>query len=126
MNAPRADANRSIAEVLKVGRRYLGGALPTVPETTPPNFGLAPEQEDRALALHREAVVIDMLTESDYTGSFFADIAEGGLTCGSFTIGAGGRAGRAHTTEEWYVNDRRGLEHGYTLRERPSSNGSRC
>ena len=54
------------------------------------DFGLHPEQEERALELHQRAVIIDMLTESDYTGSFFDDIAEGGLTCGSFTLGAGG------------------------------------
>ena len=60
------------------------------------DFGMSPEQEEKAIVLHREAVVIDMLTESDFTGSFFDDIAEGGLTCGSFTIGA---LGLQHTLD---------------------------
>lgn len=54
------------------------------------DFGLTPDQEARARDLHDKAVVIDMLTESTIPERFFDDMQEGCLTCGSFTIGAGG------------------------------------
>lgn len=54
------------------------------------DFGLTPEQEERAKALHDELIVIDMLTESSFPDNLFEDMLAGGMTCGSFTIGAGG------------------------------------
>lgn len=54
------------------------------------DFGLTPEQEACARELHDKAVVIDMLTESSLPQGLFEDMKEGGLTCGSFTIGTGG------------------------------------
>jgi len=30
-----------------------------------------------------------------------------------------------HSLQEWFVNDQRGLEHGFTLRERPAGTGQR-
>jgi len=54
------------------------------------DFGLNPDQETHAKALHDELVVIDMLTESSFPDNLFEDMLSGGLTCGSFTIGTGG------------------------------------
>ncbi len=54
------------------------------------DFGLTPGQEERAGEIHEQAVVIDMLTESSLPEGLFDDMQAGGLTCGSFTIGAGG------------------------------------
>ena len=54
------------------------------------DFGLNPEQEAHAKALHNELIVIDMLTESSFPDGLFEDMQSGGLTCGSFTIGAAG------------------------------------
>jgi membrane dipeptidase len=54
------------------------------------DLGLTPDQEEHAKALHEELVVIDMLTESSFPPNLFEDMAAGGLTCGSFTIGAAG------------------------------------
>ncbi|MFK7957565.1 MAG: dipeptidase [Lysobacterales bacterium] len=52
--------------------------------------GLTPEQEQRAADLHRDLVVIDMLTESSLPENLFQNMLAGGLTCGSFTIGTAG------------------------------------
>ncbi len=54
------------------------------------DLGLTPEQEARASELHDELIVIDMLTESSLPDNLFEDMATGGLTCGSFTIGTSG------------------------------------
>jgi membrane dipeptidase len=54
------------------------------------DLGLNADQEDRAKALHEQLIVIDMLTESSLPDGLFEDMHRGGLTCGSFTIGAGG------------------------------------
>lgn len=54
------------------------------------DFGLTPEQEERAGQVHERAFVIDMLAESSFPDGLFEDMKQGGLTCGSFTIGAPG------------------------------------
>jgi len=54
------------------------------------DFGMNPEQEAHAKALHDDLIVIDMLTESSFPDGLFEDMLAGGLTCGSFTIGTGG------------------------------------
>ena len=55
------------------------------------DFGLNPEQEARAEALHKEIIIWDMLIESTVCDWNWKNMAStGGLTGGSFTIGAGG------------------------------------
>ena len=70
------------------------------------DFGLNPEQEAQANSLHNELIVIDMLTESSFPDNLFQDMSEGGLTCGSFTIGAMGLRhfvnGTLPTEEDWW------------------------
>lgn len=70
-------------------------------------FGLNPDQEAHAKALHEELIVIDMLTESSFPDNLFEDMQTGGLTCGSFTIGAMGLRhfvnGSLPTDEEWWA-----------------------
>lgn len=51
---------------------------------------LTPDQETHAKELHESLIVIDMLTESSFPEHLFQDMSAGGLTCGSFTIGAMG------------------------------------
>ena len=54
------------------------------------DLDLSPDQEVRARALHEELIVIDMLAESSLPEGLFEQMSDGGLTCGSFTIGACG------------------------------------
>ncbi|MGI9238802.1 MAG: dipeptidase [Woeseiaceae bacterium] len=54
------------------------------------DLGLSPDQEAHAKELHKSLIVIDMLTESSFPDKLFEDMATGGLTCGSFTIGTAG------------------------------------
>ena len=54
------------------------------------DLGLTTEQEAHAKELHDGLIVIDMLTESSFPPNLFEDMATGGLTCGSFTIGTMG------------------------------------
>jgi len=44
------------------------------------NFGLTPEQEDRARKLHEESIIIDMLD------NYFRSQKQGGLTVASHTV----------------------------------------
>ena len=73
------------------------------------DFDLTPEQEERAREVHERAVVIDMLAESTLPDGLFEDMKQGGLTCGSFTIGAPGTAPfsqRNHSPhDDWWSHD---------------------
>ncbi|MGI9202158.1 MAG: dipeptidase [Woeseiaceae bacterium] len=70
------------------------------------DLGLTPDQEAHAKALHDALIVIDMLTESSFPDNLFEDMAAGGLTCGSFTIGASGLKHMVNDTlpnhDEWW------------------------
>ena len=54
------------------------------------DLDLSPEQEARAKELHDGLIVVDMLAESSLPTGLFEDMAAGGLTCGSLTIGTAG------------------------------------
>ena len=73
------------------------------------DFGLTPEQEERAKEVHERAVVIDMLAESTLPDGLFEDMKQGGLTCGSFTIGAPGLRHLVNGTipqhDDWWSHD---------------------
>ena len=73
------------------------------------DFGLNPDQETCAKALHDELIVIDMLTESSLTDGLFSEMQEGGLTCGSFTIGTAGlhqfQTGALPKHEDWWSKE---------------------
>lgn len=73
------------------------------------DFGLTPEQEAHAKALHEKLIVIDMLTESSFPPNLFEDMTAGGLTCGSFTIGTAGlhqfNDGSIPHHDDWWSKD---------------------
>ena len=73
------------------------------------DLSLTPDQEARAKSLHGTLTVIDMLAESSLPENLFQDMAEGGLTCGSFTIGACGLKhfvrGTLPQHEDWWSRE---------------------
>ena len=73
------------------------------------DLGLSTEQEEHAKELHDELIVIDMLTESSFPDNLFEDMAQGGLTCGSFTIGTAGLKffsdGTLPHHDDWWTRD---------------------
>ena len=61
----------------------------TAPATTF-DFGLTPEQEERAKELHEKIIVFDALMECSWYPGMLKQIRRGGGTAGSFSIGTAG------------------------------------
>lgn len=54
------------------------------------DFGLTPEQEDRARELHESLIVFDTLIECSWYEGMLNNMKQGGATAGSFSIGTAG------------------------------------
>lgn len=76
------------------------------------DFGLSPEQEDRARALHEKLVVFDTLMECSWYDGMLGHMKAGGATAGSFSIGTAGltnwRGRKENITarpENWWTSE---------------------
>lgn len=74
------------------------------------DFGLTPEQEDRAKELHQSIVVFDTLMECSWYDGVLENVKRGGTTAGSFSIGTAGlphwkgrKEGITARPEDWWT-----------------------
>lgn len=70
------------------------------------DFGLTPEEEERAKALHKQIIVFDALVEVSYYDGFIENCQKGGLTVGSYSIGVAGLAKMQGRTTELLTKPR--------------------